>query len=208
LERRGVEVRVSTMVVDVEQDAVVVESAGVRERISSRTVLWAAGVRASPLGAALAEATGAETDRAGRVKVRPDLTLPDRPEVFVIGDLAGLVQDGKPLPGVAPVAMQQGRYAAEMIRARLEGKSAGPFRYRDYGNMATIGRSAAVAEFGPLRLWGFPGWVTWLIVHLMKLTRFENRLLVMVQWAWNYFTRNRSSLLITGEAAREAVRLP
>src|SRR5262249_53004171 len=143
--------------------------------------------------------TGATVDRAGRVTVGPDLTLPGHPEIFVIGDLAScLSAEGKPLPGVAPVAMQQGQYVARVIQARLSNRPTSPFRYRDRGNMATIGRAQAVADLGWLRLSGFPAWVVWLTIHLIYIITFQNRLLVLIQWAWNYFTRNRSARLITG----------
>jgi NADH dehydrogenase len=181
---------------------VAIRSGQQTERIATRTTLWAAGVQASPLGRVLARAAGATLDRAGRVAVQPDLSLPGHPEIFVIGDLAlFLHQTGKPLPGVAPVAMQQGRYVAGLIERRLAGGSTLPFHYRDKGSLATIGRAAAVADFGWLRLSGFVAWVLWLFVHLMYLIQFDNRLLVLTQWAWNYFTRNRSARLITGEQA-------
>jgi NADH dehydrogenase len=200
LARLGVTVRTKVVVTDVRPDAVEVRAGERTEQITARTTLWAAGVRASALGKVLAEATGAALDRAGRVAVQPDLTLPGHPEIFVIGDLALCThQTGKPLPGVAPVAMQQGRYVAGLIERRLSGKSAPPFCYRDKGSLATIGRAAAVADFGWLRLSGFPAWMLWLFVHLMYLVQFGNRLLVLMQWAWSYFTRNRSARLITGE---------
>jgi NADH dehydrogenase len=148
----------------------------------------------------LARATGAELDRQGRVIVTPDLSVRGHPHVFVIGDLAHVpVPGGQPLPGVAPVAMQEGAYVARLIARRLRGLQTGPFRYRDYGSLAVIGRSAAVAQIGRLRLRGFPAWLTWLFVHLMYLVEFENRVLVLIQWGWNYVTRNRSARLITGE---------
>jgi NADH:ubiquinone reductase (H+-translocating) len=165
-------------------------------------VLWGAGVQASPLGAQLAKATGAELDKGGRVRVRPDLSLPGRPEVFVIGDLAEYpYQTGKPLPGLAPVAMQQGRYAATVISRRVRNDPPPPpFHYRDRGTMATIGRSAAVADLGRVRFNGWLAWAAWLFIHILYLIAFENRVLVLWQWAWNYFTRNRSARLITGDA--------
>jgi len=159
--------------------------------------LWAAGVQASPLGRLLAEKTGAEVDKEGRIVVQPDLTVPGHPELFVLGDLAHFDhQGGKPLPGVAPVAMQQGRYAAKLIESRLRSKSLPPFHYKDRGSLAVIGRNAAVADLGWLRLSGFPAWLLWLFVHLLFLVQFQNRLLVLMQWAWSYITRNRSALLI------------
>jgi NADH dehydrogenase len=164
-------------------------------------VLWAAGVEASPLAKRLAEATGAALDRAGRLTVAPDLSLPGRPEIFVLGDIANYShQDGGPLPGVAPVAIQQGKFVAQLIDAKLRGKPLPTFRYRDLGNLATIGRSVAVADFGRLRFGGFFAWLLWLFIHLMQLVGFRNRVLVFVQWAWNYVTYDRSALLITGES--------
>jgi NADH dehydrogenase len=199
LGRLGATVRVNTLVTDIAPDVVTVKTKAGAERIPARTVLWAAGVQASPLGRALAKAAGSEADRGGRVVVGPDCAVPGHPEIFVIGDLAHFkAADGKPLPGVAPVAMQQGRYVARLIAARLRGQSLTPFVYRNYGSMATIGRNAAVADFGWLRFDGYLAWLAWLFIHLMYLVEFENRLLVMVQWGWNYFTRNRAARLITG----------
>ena len=151
------------------------------------------------MGRVLEKSAGAKLDRAGRVLVEPDLSISGHPELYVIGDLACyLHQDGKPLPGTAPVAIQQGRYVAQLIEARLEGKTLPPFRNKDYGNLATIGRAAAVADLGWLRFWGFPAWLAWLFIHLINIIHYQNRLLVLLQWAWNYFTRNRSARLITG----------
>jgi NADH dehydrogenase len=199
LVRLGVTIRTHGVVTDVQPEAVTVRTGDATEIVPCRTVLWAAGVQASPLGAILARATGAALDRAGRITVQLDLSLPGHPEVFVIGDLANFPhQGGKPLPGVAPVAMQQGQYVARLIEARLRGQTLPPFRYRDYGNMATIGRNAAVADFGWLRLSGYLAWLAWLFIHILKLIEFENRILVLFQWAWNYLTRNRSARLITG----------
>jgi NADH dehydrogenase len=163
-------------------------------------VLWAAGVRASRLGKVLADRAGAQLDRAGRVLVAPDLSISGHAEIFVIGDLATFThQGGKPLPGVAPVAMQQGAYVARLIRNRTTGRPApAPFRYFNKGNLATIGRNKAVAEFGRLHISGFAAWFTWVFVHLMYLVEFDNRLLVFTEWVYNYFTRNRGARLITG----------
>ncbi len=199
----GVDVAVDTSVTDVSEAAVTVSRAGAPETIEARTILWAAGVAASPLAAALASATGAKTDRAGRIAVNPDLTLPGHPEIFVLGDMAALTDDaGRPLPGVAPVAMQQGRYVARVLAARLAGRPpSAPFRYRDRGSMATIGRGRAVADLGFLRIAGYPAWLAWLFIHLMYLVQFGNRVLTLVQWAWNYVTWNRSARLITGSSA-------
>jgi NADH dehydrogenase len=194
-------------VVEIDEEGVVIEHrSGGCQRIPARTVLWAAGVQASDMGRVLAERAGADRDRAGRVIVEPDLSLPGHPEIFVIGDLACCIQDGAPLPGVAPVAMQQGRYVAQLIQARLRGKSVPPFRYRDKGTLATIGRHHAVADFRRLRFNGFPAWVTWLFVHLLYLVGFQNRLLVLVQWAFHYFTFNRGARLITEPAGAAARR--
>ncbi len=203
LHHLGAQIRTRALVTEINSETVTLkyQSDGREERIPARTVLWAAGMRASALGNVLAETTGVELDHTGRVIVQPDLTLPDHPEIFVVGDLAHITyQNSPPLPGVAQVAIQGGRYAARRIKARLRGDLEDkPFRYRDLGSMATIGRAAAVCDFGWLRLWGFPGWLAWLFVHLMNLVEFENRLLVFIQWMWSYFTFNRSARLITGE---------
>jgi NADH dehydrogenase len=198
LARLGVTVRTGAAVTDLGPGGVTLRAGGKAEVIATHTVLWAAGVDASPLARELARATGAELDRAGRIRVRPDLTLPGHPEVFVLGDMA-LCPDagGKPLPGVAPVAMQQGRHVAQMIQRRQRGEPDLPFHYRDKGSMATIGRAHAVADLGWLRLSGYPAWLAWLFIHILFLIEFENRILVLFQWAWNYVTRNRSARLIT-----------
>ena len=167
--------------------------------------MWAAGVKAHPLGKLIAEAVGGvETDRAGRVSVNPDCTVGNRPDVFVIGDLAVYKgPDGKPLPGVAPVAMQQGEYVADAIKRRLKGESPrGPFKYWDKGSMATIGRARRWPRPTAFRFSGYPAWLAWLFIHIMYLARFENRVLVMFQWFWNYVTRNRAARLITNGHAK------
>jgi NADH dehydrogenase len=199
LRRLGVAVHTNAAVTDIMSDAVDVRFGDEVRRIPTHTVLWAAGVQASSLGRLLATTTGAELDRAGRVVVQPDTSIAGRPEIFVIGDLACFTHlTGKPLPGVAQVAIQQGRYAAKIVRARLRGAPPPPpFRYRDPGNLATIGRAAAIADFGWVRLHGFVAWFVWVFVHLMYLVDFENRLLVFTQWLWSYITRNRSARLIT-----------
>jgi NADH:ubiquinone reductase (H+-translocating) len=203
LEHLGVTPLLEHTVVDVDEEAVRVEAAdGSSQRIPTRTVIWCAGVTASHMAARLAEKTGAEVDRAGRVAVEPDLTLPGHPEVFAIGDMVSVRgEDGKPevLPGVAPVAMQQGRYAAKVVRARLSGGSTGPFHYRDKGNLATIGRARAVADLHVIRLSGFIAWVTWLTVHIWYLIGFQNRLLVILRWAFSFMTRGRGARLITDQ---------
>lgn len=199
LERIGVQVRLNSIVEEINSKSVSIRSGDNVEKLPSRTVLWAAGVKASPLAKLLSEKTGAEVDKAGRLIIKEDLTLQDFPEIFVIGDMANCCcEGGLPLPGVCQVAMQQGKYAANLIAARLEGGIVEtPFRYKDLGSMATIGRGAAVADMGSLKFSGWPAWMAWLFIHVLKLIEFENRLLVMTQWAWNYITRNRSARLIT-----------
>ncbi len=197
LERLGVEVCTGTLMTDVSDHGVELCADGDSQFVPARTVLWAAGIKASPLGRAVAATTGAPLDRAGRVIVEPDLTVLGHPEIFVLGDLASFThQAGAPLPGVAPVAMAQGRYVARAIARRLKDRPVKPFRYFDKGQLATIGRAAAVADFGRLRFSGYPAWLLWLFVHLMYLVEFENRMLVFVQWAWNYLTRRRGTRLI------------
>ena len=203
LEHLGVSPLLGRTVVDIEEEAVTVQSAdGGSERIPARTKIWCAGVTASGLAARLAEQADGELDRAGRVAVEPDLTLPGHPEVFAIGDMVSVRgADGTPsvLPGVAPVAMQQGRYAAKVVRARLSGRSTGPFHYRDKGNLATIGRGRAVADLHVIRLSGLVAWVTWLVVHIWYLIGFQNRLLVILRWAFSFMTRGRGARLITDQ---------
>lgn len=194
LEKLGVEVRTGLRVSDIDEAGVTLGD----ERIDAGTVLWAAGVTASPLGEKLATAAGVETDRAGRTLVQPDLSLAGHPDVFVIGDLAHLEdEEGKLIPGVAPAAIQEGKYVAKLIRKRLKGREVSPFRYRDLGSLATIGRAEAVARLGRLQFTGHLAWLLWLFIHLMQLVAFENRLLVLLQWTWSYITRGRSARLIT-----------
>ena len=200
LMRLGVTVRIETSVTSVERGAVVVSTAEGEERIETHTVLWAAGVQASSLGGLLAAGTGAELDAVGRVRVGSDLSLPGHPELFVIGDLAHVEDASGTLPGVAPVALQQGRYVGRLLRRRLAGQPVGPFQYRDRGRLATVGRGFAIADFGRIRLTGFAGWLAWIGVHLWSVTEFENRVLVFVQWAWSYWTRNRAARLMLGRA--------
>jgi NADH dehydrogenase len=206
LQRIGVTVRTNTLVTGITPEFVDLHVAGSAERLPTQTVLWAAGVQASPLAKLLAAATGAALDRAGRIAVEPDLSLAGRPEIFVLGDMANFShQTGQPLPGVAQVAIQQGHFVARLIAGNLRGKPRPEFHYRDMGNLATIGRSAAVADFGKLRFSGRLAWFLWLLVHLMKLVGFRNRILVFVQWAWNYISYDRSARLITGEAAEDSI---
>lgn len=200
LKQLGVTIITGALVTEVQPDSVSYRAGEAVEHISGYTMLWGAGVQGSPLARKLAQAAGAEVDGAGRLMVQSDLSVSNHPEILVIGDLANYShQTGKPLPGVAQVAMQQGKYAARLIQARLEGKTLPVFRYRDYGNMATIGRAAAVADLGRLRFSGFIGWMMWLFIHLLYIVQFQNRLLILVQWAWSYITRNRAARLITGE---------
>jgi len=195
LQRLGVEVLTSTMVTNIEPGAITMGG----QRMKAEVILWAAGVAASPLGKALGS-----VDRAGRVQVQPDLSVENHREVFVIGDLAALKDEhGKLLPGVAPVAILQGRYVAKVIRNEVEhGHGAAlerkPFHYWDKGSLATIGRAAAVAEFGKIHISGFLAWLSWLFIHIFFLIGFQNRVLVLIQWAWSYFTYERGARLITG----------
>ena len=197
LEKLGVAVRMDTRLKRIDEGCVTLESDAGNEQIQTETVLWGAGVQGSSLGRTLAQATGAETDRQGRVLVQPDLSVRGYPNVFVLGDLAHFRQQDHPLPGVAPVAMQQGAYAARLIRNRLRGRRERAFSYTDRGSMAVIGRAAAVAQIGRAKFHGIGAWLIWLFIHLMYLVEFENRILVLTQWGWNYFTRNRSARLIT-----------
>ncbi len=186
----GVEVRTGVKVIGIDQEGVSTDG----RRIAARTVLWAAGVLGSPL----AKTLGVPLDRVGRVEVGPDLSLPGAPEVFVIGDLAAIKQSGKPVPGVAPAAMQGGKHAARAILASIKGQPRKPFRYVDKGSLATIGRHSAVAEIGKLHLSGFVAWIAWSLIHVFFLIGFRNRVLVMIEWAYLYLFRDRGSRLITG----------
>jgi NADH dehydrogenase len=192
LERLGVEVRLGAPVIAVDAAGATIGTA----RIEARTVIWAAGVAASPAGRWI----GAKCDRAGRIEVDPDLSVRSHPEIFAIGDTAlTLNTSGKPLPGVAPVAKQQGRYVGRLIKARLHNaERVEPFRYRDYGNLATIGRKAAVVDFGRIHLCGFVAWVVWTVAHIYFLIGFRNRIIVALNWLWAYFTFQRGARLITG----------
>lgn len=199
LEKLGVTVITGARVIDIGDDHVKLKRADAEETLFSRTVLWAAGVKASPLGKILSERCGAEIDRLGRIKVASDLSIAGFPEIFVTGDLAYVEdENSEPLPGVAPVAVQAGKYVAGAIMSRLNNQAIKPFRYHDPGIMATIGRSEAIARIGRLQIGGFIGWLVWVFIHLMNLVEFENRLLVFIHWAWNYVTFNRSARLITG----------
>jgi NADH dehydrogenase len=208
LSRLGVTPLLGRTVVGVDDEGVQVDDGEANtERLAAHTVIWAAGVTASALASRLAELTGAENDRAGRVTVEPDLTLPGHSEVFALGDMVRVRgADGTPvtLPGVAPVAMQQGRYAAAVVRARLRGREMPAFRYRDKGNLATIGRARAVADVRGLRLSGFIAWSTWVAVHLWYLVGFQNRVIVFIRWTFSFATHGRGARLITGEVVERA----
>ena len=198
LEKLGVQVRTGTAVTAIGPDSVKFGD----ETLASRTVLWAAGVAASPLGQQL----GVPLDRAGRVLVTPELAVPGHAEVFVVGDLASVTRpDGKPVPGIAPAAKQMGRYVADAILERIRGRAApGPFRYRDDGTLATIGRMAAVAQFGKVKLSGVLAWWVWLVAHVYFLIGFRNRLVVLLDWAWSYWTYQRHARIVTGADSRRS----
>jgi NADH dehydrogenase len=197
----GVRTRTGSFVNGIDAQGVTVKRGDSQTRITAKTILWAAGVQASPLGGVLANRTGVKLDRQGRVPVERDLSLAAHPEILIIGDLAGFLQDGKQVPGVAPTAMQQGYYAAKLIGHRLRNEKTNPFHYFDKGSLATIGRNYAVADIGPFKFSGILAWLTWLFIHLLYIVEFENRLLIAMHWAYEYFTYNRGARLITGEWA-------
>jgi NADH dehydrogenase len=191
LQMLGVQIRLGKPVTQCDERGVVLDGA----RIDARTLMWAAGVMASPA----AHWLGVEADRAGKVKVNPDLSVPGHPDIFVLGDTASVAgPEGRPLPGVAPVAKQQGAYLARAIVARLKGGNIQPFAYRDFGSMATIGRKSAVVQIGRFRVTGFIGWLIWSVAHIYFLIGFRNRLAVVLNWGWNYLTFQRGTRLITG----------
>jgi len=197
----GVQTRAGAKVTGIDEGGVVIEANGAHTRIEAKTVLWAAGVEASPLGQVLRQRTGIALDKAGRVMVEADLSIKGYPEILIVGDLAHFEQDGKQVPGVAPTAMQEGRHAAKLILKRLKNGKIEPFHYWDKGSLATIGRNRAVAEIGPFRISGYLAWLTWLFIHLLYIVEFESRVLIMFQWAYDYFTHNRGARLITGPDA-------
>jgi NADH dehydrogenase len=205
LTRLGVEVKTGVMVKAIDKEGVTIESRIDTHRLNARTVIWAGGVTVSPLGRTLASRTKAETNAGGRIKVNPDLTLPGYPDIYVVGDLALLSgANGKPLPGIAPVAMQQGTYAGKAIVRKVQGaKPLPPFKYFDKGDMAVIGRAAAVANIFGFHFSGLPAWLLWAFVHLMYIVEFRSRILVFVQWAIQDLTFNRGARLITGPAATD-----
>ena len=210
LTRLGVEVIKGVMVTNIDARGVTFKRGGATESLAARTVIWAGGVTTTPFGEKLAQRTKAETDRSGRIKVRPDLTIPNYPDIFIIGDLAhALDEKGKPLPGVAQVAMQGGAYAAKTIRARAEGgQPLRPFHYFNKGDMAVIGRAAAVANIFGVHISGWPAWLIWLFIHLMYIVEFQSRILVFIQWGFEYLTFSRGARLITGTAATDSLTKP
>ena len=202
LQKLGVFIRTQTRVTNIENDIVTFKQNGEFTEIPSKTILWAAGVQGSALGKILAERTDVECDFSARVIVEPDLTIKDYKNIFVIGDLANFShQHGKPLPGVAPVAKQQGEYVGKLIQKRLQGQTLPEFKYNDVGSLAMIGQNLAVVDLGFIKLTGFIAWVFWLVIHIYFLIEFDTKLVVVIQWAWNYITRNRRSRLITGKEA-------
>jgi len=209
VKRLGVEIMKGVTATAVDRNGVTYKRGDTTEKLAAKTVLWAGGVTTTSFGKKLAERTKAETDRSGRIKVRPDLTAPNYPDIFIVGDLALATQDGKPLPGVAQVAIQGGAYAAKTIRARIQGKKDyPPFRYFNKGDMAVIGRAAAVANVFGLHFWGWPAWLIWLFIHLMYIVEFQNRVLVFVQWGFEYLTFSRGARLITGAAETDLKARP
>ena len=200
LKKLGVTIKVNTMVTDINGSNAIISRNGNSETIQSRTILWTAGVKASSLGKALSKNTGAELDKSGRVVVNPDLSVPGHPNIFIVGDLAHLSLEGQePLPGVATVAMQEGKYVAKLILNRLKGKETKPFKYEEKGNLAVIGTNSAVADLGKFQFAGFFAWLVWAFVHIRYLIEFDIKVIVLFRWSWNYFTRKRGVRLITGE---------
>jgi NADH dehydrogenase len=198
LARLGVTVRTETMVTDIADHTITIKRGDEVERLEARTILWTAGIRASPMAQVLAERTGAILDRLQRVVVEPDLSIAGYPDIFVVGDLASFSHNrDRPLPALAPAAIQEGQYVAKRIRAQVKGKSVGPFRYLNKGNLAVIGRNAAIAHLGPIKSGGIVAWLLWVFVHIYYLIGFDQKVLVMFRWVWNYFTRRRGARLIT-----------
>jgi NADH:ubiquinone reductase (H+-translocating) len=196
----GVKVQTKALVTNIEDNVVTIRQGDKIEQIEARTVLWAAGVKASAMGQMLADRTGVALDRVGRVMVEPDLSVKGYPQIFVLGDLANFTKpDGKPLAGVAPVATQEGKYVADLIVKRLAGQTLPDFEYFDAGSLSVIGRHSAVADFGSVKMSGFFAWLIWVFVHIYYLIEFDNKLVVFIQWTWSYFTRKRGARLITGD---------
>jgi len=202
LEKLGVTIQPNSFVTNIEGDDLTIRCNDEDTHVKAKTKIWSAGVRASKMGRVLADRAGAELDRAGRVIVSPNLSIPTSPDIYVVGDLAHFAHQGtRPLPGVAPVAMQEGQYVATAIRKQLQGKEIADFTYVDFGSLAVIGQNEAVADLGFIRFSGFLAWFVWIVAHIYYLIEFDNKLLVMVQWAWSYMTRGRGARLITGEAS-------
>jgi NADH:ubiquinone reductase (H+-translocating) len=200
LVKLGVKVQTKALVTDIANNVVTIKQGENIEHLEARTVLWAAGVKASAMGKVLAEHTGVELDRVGRVMVESDLSIKGYPQIFVLGDLANFTKpDGKPLAGVAPVATQEGKYVANLIAKRIVGESLPAFVYNDAGSLSVIGRNSAVADFGKVKMSGFFAWLIWIFVHIYYLIDFDNKLVVFIQWTWSYFTRKRGARLITGD---------
>jgi NADH:ubiquinone reductase (H+-translocating) len=200
LVKLGVKVQTKALVTNIADNVVTIKQGDNIEHLEARTILWAAGVKASAMGKVLAEHTGVELDRVGRVMVESDLSIKGYPQIFVLGDLANFTKpDGKPLAGVAPVATQEGKYVANLIAKRLVGESLPAFEYNDAGSLSVIGRNSAVADFGKVKMSGFFAWLIWIFVHIYYLIEFDNKLVVFIQWTWSYFTRKRGARLITGD---------
>lgn len=200
LEKLGVQVNTSTLVTNIEDDLVTMKQGDNIQEIRAHNIFWAAGVKASAMGEIVSKRTGAELDRAGRVVVEPDLSVKNYGNIFVIGDLANFPHQGdRPLPGVAPVAMQEGEYVANLIKRKVENRPVQPFEYVDFGSLAVIGQNAAVVDLGFIKFSGFFAWLVWIFAHVYYLIEFDNKLLVMTQWAWHYFVGGKSARLITGD---------
>lgn len=211
LEKLGVKVKTKCMVTNVEEDMITITPDGQDEpeQIQTQTILWGAGMKASPMSNILAERTDAPTDRSGRLIVEPDLSLPNQPHIFAIGDMANYSHQGEdPLPGLAAVAMQQGNYVAKLILAQTQSRALPTFHYQDKGQMSIIGRNSAVAAVGSWEFSGFVAWLAWIFVHIYYLIGFDNKIVVLLQWAWNYFTYGRGACLITNETSFELVQPP
>ncbi len=198
LNRLGVTVMTNSMVTDVSESDITISRNGEKITKHSKNIIWTAGIKGTKIADILSAKTGADLDRAGRVMVNRDFSVATCSNIFVAGDLANYShQTGQPLPGIAPVAMQEGRFLARIIKARIKGKKIPVFRYRNKGMLAVIGRNAAIADFGVLRVSGFFAWLVWIFVHIMYLVEFDNKMIVMIQWAWNYFTHKRGTRIIT-----------
>ncbi|ACK73480.1 FAD-dependent pyridine nucleotide-disulphide oxidoreductase [Gloeothece citriformis PCC 7424] len=208
LERLGVKVQTGTRVIDVTENTITLKQGDKVEQIQARTVLWTAGMKASGMAQILAESTGVDLDKSGRVKVTPNFNLPNYDNIYVIGDLAYYAYiKGQPLPGIAPVAMQEGQYVARLIQSRLKEKIIAPFRYIDWGNLSVIGKHAAVVDIKGFRFSGFLAWFIWLFIHVFYLLEFDNKLIVMTQWAWSYLTNSKGARLITTPGEHPVIEL-